>query len=104
MLFEKESEFRLKVLPIAKHNKNTDLRIDNNYWEVELPSFPYSFKRIDQRLRKVAHQADHVILFFKKSFSLKTVQTVADGKLKSTINLKSVLVIMNNEVVLYLKK
>lgn len=51
-LHEKDIDYRRKILPGVRANKNPDLRIDGLYWEVEEPKYSYKNNSIDQRIRK----------------------------------------------------
>ena len=81
-LHEKDVDFRRKVLPGARTNKNPDLRINGEYWEVESPQWPYKRLSIDRRIRKGQEQADALIIFFAKEVNIKTVEGVISERFK----------------------
>jgi hypothetical protein len=81
-LHEKDVGFRRKVLPGARTNKNPDLRINGEYWEVESPKWPYKDININNRIRKGQEQADALIIFFLKPVNIKMVERIIKGRLK----------------------
>ena len=81
-LHEKDVDFRRKVLPGARMNKNPDLRINGEYWEVEEPDWPYKEININNRIRKGQEQADALILFFSKQVNIKSVERILKGRFK----------------------
>lgn len=81
-LHEKDVDFRRKVLPGARMNKNPDLRINGEYWEVESPEWPYKKLNIDTRVRKGQEQADALIIFFKKDVNIKSVERIITARFK----------------------
>jgi hypothetical protein len=81
-LHEKDVDFRRKVLPGARLNKNPDLRINGEYWEVESPRWPYKFLNIDTRIRKGQEQADSLIIFFSKEVNIKSVEVIIQARFK----------------------
>jgi len=81
-LHEKDVDFRRKVLFGARMNKNPDLRINGEYWEVESPEWPYKRLSIDRRIRKGQEQADALIIFFSKNVNIKTVERVINDRFK----------------------
>ena len=87
-LHEKDVDFRQKVLPGVKMNKNPDLRIDGEYWEVESPEWPYKKTNISNRIRRGQEQADALILFFAKEVNIKSVESILTAKFKSYLRFK----------------
>ena len=81
-LHEKDVDFRRKVLPGARMNKNPDLRINGEYWEVESPKWPYKFQNVDTRLRKGQEQADALIIYFSKDVNIKSVEVIIQARFK----------------------
>lgn len=81
-LHEKDVNFRKKVLPGVRMNKNPDLRIDGLYWEVEEPKHPYGNNNINQRIRKGQEQADNLILHFRKNVSIALVESLLKERLR----------------------
>jgi hypothetical protein len=81
-LHERDVDFRNKVLPGVRMNKNPDLRIDGKYWEVEAPQWPYHKTKIDTRIRKGQEQADSLIIYFAKEVNLKSVETLIQARFK----------------------
>jgi hypothetical protein len=81
-LHEKDVDFRRKVLPGARTNKNPDLRINGEYWEVESPEWPYKKANINRRIRKGQEQADALIIFFSKDVNIKSVEVIIQGRFK----------------------
>lgn len=81
-LHEKDVDFRRKVLPGARMNKNPDLRINGEYWEVESPEWPYKRTKINTRIRKGQEQADALIIYFAKEVNIKTVERVISDRFK----------------------
>jgi len=81
-LHEKDVDFRRKVLPGVRMNKNPDLRINGGYWEVESPQWPYKRLSIDRRIRKGQEQADALIIYFIKEVNIKTVEGVIKDRFK----------------------
>lgn len=81
-LHENDVDFRRKVLPGVRMNKNPDLRINGEYWEVESPKWPYKKLSIDNRVRKGQEQADALIIFFFKEVSIKTVERIIFARFK----------------------
>lgn len=75
-LHEKDVDFRRKVLPGARMNKNPDLRINGEYWEVEAPEWPYKKNTISNRIRRGQEQADALIIFFAKEINIKSVEKI----------------------------
>jgi hypothetical protein len=80
-LHEKDVDFRRKVLPGVRMNKNPDLRINGEYWEVEAPEWPYRKNSIINRIRRGREQADAVIIFFAKEINIKSVEKIIFEKL-----------------------
>ncbi|MBO9205372.1 MULTISPECIES: CdiA C-terminal domain-containing protein [Niastella] len=87
-LHERDVDFRNKVLPGVRMNKNPDLRIDGEYWEVEAPQWPYKRLSIDRRIRKGQDQANALIIFFSKKVNIKTVEGVINDRFKEHRNFK----------------
>jgi hypothetical protein len=81
-LHEKDVDFRRKVLPGARMNKNPDLRINGEYWEVESPQWPYKRTNINTRVRKGQEQADALIIYFAKEVNINSVERIIKGRLK----------------------
>src|SRR4051812_37450103 len=81
-LHERDIDFRNKVLPGVRMNKNPDLRINGEYWEVESPQWPYKRLSIDRRIRKGQEQADALIIFFSKEVNIKTVEGAINDRFK----------------------
>jgi len=81
-LHEKDIDFRRKVLPGARMNKNPDLRINGEYWEVEAPEWPYKDTNINKRIRNGQEQVDALILFFSKQVNIKSVERILKGRFK----------------------
>jgi hypothetical protein len=80
VLHEKDVDFRQKVLPGVRMNKNPDLRIDGEYWEVEEPAWPYSRTNIDNRIKKGQEQADAMIIHFAKEVNVRSVERAIQGR------------------------
>lgn len=87
-LHQKDVDFRNKVLPGAKMNKNPDLRINGEYWEVESPEWPYKNTNINRRIRNGKEQADALIIHFAKDVNLKSVEALIKGRFKDHRNFK----------------
>jgi hypothetical protein len=87
-LHQKDVDFRNKVLPGAKMNKNPDLRINGEYWEVESPEWPYRNTNINRRIRNGKEQADALIIHFAKDVNLKSVEALIKGRFKDHRNFK----------------
>jgi hypothetical protein len=87
-LHEKDVDFRNKVLPGVRMNKNPDLRIDEEYWEVESPGWPYKDVNINNRIRKGQEQANSLIIFFTKPVNVKMVERIIKGRFKDHRNFK----------------
>ena len=81
-LHERDVDFRNKVLPGVRMNKNPDLRINNEYWEVEAPGWPYKRININNRIRKGQEQADSLIIHFAKEVNIKSVETIIEARFK----------------------
>jgi hypothetical protein len=81
-LHEKDVDFRRKVLPGVRMNKNPDYRINEEYWEVESPDWPYNRKKINNRIRKGQEQADALIIFFSKEVNIKSVEVIIQARFK----------------------
>lgn len=81
-LHEKDVDFRNKVLPGVRMNKNPDLRIDGEYWEVESPQWPYHRTKIHTRIRHGQEQADYLIIHFAKEVNIKSVETIIHARFK----------------------
>jgi hypothetical protein len=81
-LHEKDVDYRRKVLPGARMNKNPDLRINDEYWEVESPEWPYKDININNRIRKGQEQADALIISFMKPVNIKMVERIIKGRFK----------------------
>jgi hypothetical protein len=81
-LHERDIDFRNKVLPNVRLNKNPDLRINGEYWEVESPDWPYNKKKINNRIRKGQEQADSLIVFFSKEVNIKSVEVIVQSRFK----------------------
>jgi hypothetical protein len=81
-LHERDVDFRNKVLPGVRLNKNPDLRIDGEYWEVEAPQWPYKRLSIDRRIRKGQEQADSLIIHFAKEINIKSVEKIIQARFK----------------------
>jgi hypothetical protein len=77
-LHERDVDFRNKVLPGVRLNKNPDIRIDGEYWEVEAPGWPYKRININNRIRKGQEQADSLIIHFAKEVNIKSVETIIE--------------------------
>jgi hypothetical protein len=87
-LHEKDVDFRRKVLPGVRMNKNPDLRINGEYWEVEAPEWPYKRTSIDNRIKKGQEQADALIIFFAKDVNIKSVERAILGRFYMHQNFK----------------
>jgi hypothetical protein len=87
-LHEKDVDFRRKVLPGVRMNKNPDLRINGEYWEVEAPEWPYKKTNINTRIRKGQEQADALIVFFFKDVNVNSVEAIVKGRFKLHQNFK----------------
>jgi hypothetical protein len=96
-LHESDFLYRQKLLTGVKQNKNPDYKIDNIYWELESPSFPYNYNKISQRIRKGAQQANNIILYFE------TVQKAINDRFLLNKDLKEVIIIVKNELVIRIK-
>jgi hypothetical protein len=81
-LHEKDVDFRRKVLPGVRMNKNPDLRINGEYWEVEAPEWPYHRSKIHNRVRKGQEQADALIISFAKEVNIKSVEVIIQARFK----------------------
>jgi hypothetical protein len=81
-LHEKDVDFRRKVLSGVRTNKNPDLRINGEYWEVEAPKWPYKKTSIDNRIRQGQEQADSVIIYFAKEVNIKSVERIIIARFK----------------------
>jgi hypothetical protein len=81
-LHERDIDFRNKVLPGVRMNKNPDLRINGEYWEVESPQWPYKFLNIETRIRKGQEQADCLIIHFAKEVNIKSVEKIIQARFK----------------------
>jgi hypothetical protein len=81
-LHERDVDFRCKVLPGVRLNKNPDLRINGVYWEVESPKWPYKRLNIDTRIRKGQEQADSLIIFFSKDVNIQSVEVIIQARFK----------------------
>lgn len=103
-LHENDIFFRKKLLPGVRHNKNPDYRLDGVYWELECPTYPYSYKKIDQRIRKGYQQADKLILFFEKPVNGFTVQKALSDRFGINKDFKEAIVIVNTKIVSHIKK
>jgi hypothetical protein len=102
-LHESDFLYRQKLLTGVKQNKNPDYKIDNIYWELESPSFPYNYNKISQRIRKGAQQANNIILYFEKSVNGFTVQKAINDRFLLNKDLKEVIIIVKNELVIRIK-
>ncbi|THU38407.1 hypothetical protein FAM09_17205 [Niastella caeni] len=87
-LHEKDVDFRRKVLPGVRMNKNPDLRINGEYWEVESPQWPYKKINIDNRIRKGQEQADALIIYFAKEVNIKSVEVMIQSRFKEHLKFK----------------
>jgi hypothetical protein len=85
-LHERDVDFRSKVLPGVRMNKNPDLRIDGKYWEVESPQWPYKYLNVDTRIRKGQEQASALIIFFSKEVNIKSVENIIKARFKKHRN------------------
>jgi hypothetical protein len=81
-LQERDVDFRRKVLPGVKMNKNPDLRINEEYWEVESPDWPYKDININNRIRRGQEQADALIIYFQKPVNIRMVERIIKGRFK----------------------
>lgn len=81
-LHQKDVDFRNKVLPGAKMNKNPDLRINGEFWEVESPTWPYHRTKIQTRIRNGQEQADALIIYFAKEVNIKSVEVIIRARFK----------------------
>jgi hypothetical protein len=103
-LHEKDVDFRRKVLPGARMNKNPDLRINGEYWEVEAPDWPYHRTKIHTRVRKGQEQADSVIIFFAKEVNIKSVEVIIQARFKEHQKFKKAEIwVCYNKVGTYIK-
>lgn len=103
-LHEADLVYRKKLMPGVKTNKNPDFRIDDFYWELENPSYPYSYKKIDQRIRKGYQQADSMILYFQKPVNGFTVQKAIRDRFGIKKDFKEAIIIVGNKIIGHLKK
>jgi hypothetical protein len=87
-LHERDVDFRNKVLPGVRMNKNPDLRINGEYWEVETPEWPYHQTKINNRIRKGQEQAEALIVFFAKEVNVSSVEKIIKGRFKLHRNFK----------------
>jgi hypothetical protein len=87
-LHEKDVDFRRKVMPGARMNKNPDLRINGEYWEVEAPEWPYKRVKINTRIRMGQEQADALIIFFAKKVNIVSVERIIQDRFKDHRNFK----------------
>lgn len=103
-LHESDTGFRKELMPGVKDNKNPDYKIGSEYWELEQPTFPYSYKKIDQRIRKGYQQADNLILYFEKQVNGFTVQKAINDRMQINRRLQQVIVIANGSVMAHIKR
>jgi hypothetical protein len=87
-LHQKDVDFRNKVLPGAKMNKNPDLRINGEYWEVESPKWPYHRTKINTRIRHGQEQADFLIICFEKEVNVASVESIIKDRFKDHRNFR----------------
>ncbi len=81
-LHQRDVDFRNKVLPGVRMNKNPDLRINGEYWEVESPEWPYKRVKINTRIRKGQEQADALIIYFEKEVNVASVERIIKDRFK----------------------
>jgi len=96
-LHERDIDFRRKVLPGARMNKNPDLRIDGEYWEVEAPQWPYKKINISTRIRKGQEQADSLIIYFSKCVNVQSVERIIKTRFKDHQSFKKAEIWVNFE-------
>lgn len=94
-LNEKDLDFRNKILPGVRMNKNPDLRIDGEYWEVEAPQWPYTRTKIDNRIRQGQEQADALIIHFAKAVNINSVERAIRGRFQIHQKFKKAEIWMN---------
>jgi hypothetical protein len=103
-LHEMDAVFRKKLMPGVKHNKNPDYKIDGSYWELEQPTSPYNYRKIDQRIRKGYQQANKIILSFKKHVNGFTVQKAVDDRMYINKELSEVIIIVKGQIAGHIKR
>jgi len=96
--------YRNKIMPGTKSNKNPDYRIDEKFWELEQPTYPYNYKKIDQRIRKGYQQANHLILYFEKPANGFTVQKAIEDRMQINPELSEVIVVIKSSIVSHIKR
>lgn len=103
-LNEMDIAYRNKIMPGVKINKNPDFRIDGNFWELEQPTFPYNYKKIDQRIRKGYQQANRLILHFESLVNGFTVQKAIKDRMEINRELAEVIIIVKGLIVSHIKR
>ncbi len=96
-LHERDIDFRNKVLPGVRQNKNPDLRINGIYWEVEEPKWPYKRININNRIRKGQEQADSLIIHFAKEVNVKSIETIIEARFKEHSKFKKAEIWVNKK-------
>lgn len=103
-LNEMDITYRSRVMPGAKSNKNPDYRIDGKFWELEQPTFPYNYKKIDQRIRKGYQQANHLILNFENPVNGFSVQKAIKDRMQINQELAEVIIVVKGSIVGHIKR
>ena len=87
---ETETEIRSKILPNVFPNKNPDLRVDGEYYEVKRPR-SLTINAISQNIRKASHQASNVIIILEREINLSTLENITKERFKQHANLNKVI-------------
>ncbi len=103
-LNEMDVAYRNKVMPGTKSNKNPDYRIDGKFWELMQPTYPYNYKKIDQRIRKGYQQANHLILYFENPVNGFTVQKAINDRMQINRELAEVIIIVKGSIISHIKR
>lgn len=92
----KEPVLRAKLLPGMKGNKNCDLLIDSEYWEVEKPTLPINYKKLKNRIKDGAKQADRVIILLEENYDADIFSNLASERFSVLPHLQGLMFRTNN--------
>ena len=99
---EAEKELRNKILPGVIGNKNPDLRVNGEYYEVRRPKNSNA-RAISQNIRKASHQAANVIIILNEKVDKQELERITKGRFKTETNLKKIMFYYRGELTEFIK-
>lgn len=85
-----EDELRAELLPGVKEDKNPDMNIDGEYYEVKTPTDPITYAKLQKNVADAAQQADRVIVLLDQEYSTDLLQKVAEERFRTFPDLQEI--------------